>query len=392
MRADIVGGESGGDFSERRGIPGLDLAAVTFVSYLQTEFSLLCSFSLIILYGHLPVPAKGAYISLGLTYCACASASSLCNACLGSTAPGTTGRKRSALLLSAAVAVSLFFQYSLAPSIVNKTGWWKVYSSIPGMGKRVYAAWLDGCDGYADTPDLLRQCVQNTGVYRPTAVAALFYSVMAVASGTRPSLNREAWPAKYGTYFLLVLASVFLYNGPLFDGIFLFVARFGAMAFIIIQQVILIDMAYNWNESWVEKADECDRLDWGSGKPWLRLIVASCAALYGCAFAGIGLLYHFFSGCPENNAVITLTLIGIAAVTAVQLSGTEGSLLTSAVLSTYAVYLAYSTVSKNPSAVCNPQLGNSDPWGIAIGLGLTAISLAWTGFSWTAEGRLNREG
>ena len=87
-----------------------------------------------------------------------------------------------------------------------------------------------------------------------------------------------------------------------------------------------------------------------------------------------------------------MTLIGIAAVTAVQLSGTEGSLLTSAVLSTYAVYLAYSTVSKNPSAVCNPQLGNSDPWGIAIGLGLTAISLAWTGFSWTAEGRLNREG
>ena len=35
MRADIVGGESGGDFSERRGIPGLDLAAVTFVSCLQ---------------------------------------------------------------------------------------------------------------------------------------------------------------------------------------------------------------------------------------------------------------------------------------------------------------------------------------------------------------------
>lgn len=44
MRADIVGGESGGDFSERRSIPGLDLAAVTFVSCLQTEFSLLCSF------------------------------------------------------------------------------------------------------------------------------------------------------------------------------------------------------------------------------------------------------------------------------------------------------------------------------------------------------------
>ena len=260
------------------------------------------------------------------------------------------------------------------------------------MGKRVYDAWLDGCDIYEDEPDLLLKCVQNSGVYRPTAFAALFYTVAAIASGTRPSLNREAWPAKYGAYFLSVLVSIFLYNGPLFTGIFLFFARLGAMAFIVMQQVILIDMAYNWNENWVEKADECDRLDWGSGKSWLRLIVASAVALYGAAFAFIGILYHFYSGCPENNAVITLTLIGIIAITAVQLSGPEGSLLTSAALSAYSVYLAFSIVIKNPSAVCNPSLGRGDPWGIAIGLGLTAISLAWTGWSWTAEGRLNREG
>jgi hypothetical protein len=49
-------------------------------------------------------------------------------------------------------------------------------------------------------------------------------------------------------------------------------------------------------------------------------------------------------------------------------------------------------VSKNPNQQCNPQLGGNDFWGIAIGLTLTALSLAWTGWSWTAEERLNAQG
>lgn len=342
---------------------------------------------------HACCASQGAYISLGVTYCASKAVCSLCNSCFGSTAAGTTGRKRSALLLSATVALALFFQYSLAPAIINKTGWWKAWSSIPGLGKMVYQAWMDDCLGrYGEDAALVKVCVQNSGVYRPTAFAALLYAAMAVATNMRPSLNREAWPAKYGAYFLLVFLSIFMSNGPLFDGIFLFVARFGAMAFILMEQVIIIDIAYNWNESWVEKADESDRLEWGSGKPWLRLIVASCVLLYASALTGIGLLYHYFSDCPENSAVITLTLLGVLALTGVQLTGTEGSLLTSSCVSAYSVYLSYLTVSKNPNSMCNPQLGSNDVQGIVIGLGLTALSLAWIGFSWTAEGRLNRDG
>ena len=100
-------------------------------------------------------------------------------------------------------------------------------------------------------------------------------------------------------------------------------------------------------------------------------------------------MYQYFGGCSENTWIITLTLLGVIALTAVQLSGTEGSLLTSSVMSLYAVYLAYSMVSKNPNGQCNPQLGSNDVWGIVIGLTLTGVSLAWTGWSWTAEERLN---
>ena len=57
--------------------------------------------------------------------------------------------------------------------------------------------------------------------------------------------------------------------------------------------------------------------------------------------------HRHFNGCPENIWVITLTLLGIMAMTGIQLSGHEGSLLTSGVMNLYAAYLAYSIVSKN---------------------------------------------
>jgi hypothetical protein len=165
------------------------------------------------------------------------------------------------------------------------------------------------------------------------------------------------------------------------------------MIFIVIQQIILIDLAYNWNDSWVGKADACDRLEWGSGAKWLKATIGACAIFYFLSFMGIGILFHIFGGCGGNKVIISMTLIGIVSVTVLQLSGTDGSLLTSSIISLYVVYLGYSSVSMNPHGQCNPQLvkGN-DTWDIIMGILLTGISLAWTGWSWTAEGRITASG
>jgi hypothetical protein len=142
----------------------------------------------------------------------------------------------------------------------------------------------------------------------------------------------------------------------------------------------------------VDRADQADRLEYGSGASWLQAIVACCVAFYVATVAGIVLLYQNFDDCSDNTWIITLTLLGIIAMTGIQLSGQEGSLLTSSVMSLYVTYLAYEMVSKNPRAECNPQLGSNDSMGIVVGLTLTALSLAWIGWSWTAEDRLNVEG
>ena len=316
-------------------------------------------------------------VSLSATYCACSSASLICNACLGQSNPQTTGRRRSVLLLVLSVILALLFQYSLAPTILQKGGekW-----SIIGSTTRLFTSWTNGCDNQAQ----LDQCAANAGVYRPTFVAFLFFVVATVASFIRPDLNRHQWPAKFTIYLLLVFLSIFASNTPWFSGVFVHISRLGATLFIVIQQIILIDLAYNWNESWVGKADACDRLEWGSGAVWLRATIGVCCAFYLVAFVGIGLLYHLFKGCGSNIAIITMTLLGIVAVTVLQLSGNEGSLLTSSVISAYAVYLAYSAVSKNPIHECNPQLFQpNNPYDMSMGLVLTAASLAWTGWSYT---------
>ena len=117
---------------------------------------------------------------------------------------------------------------------------------------------------------------------------------------------------------------------------------------------------------------QADRLVYGSGNFWLRAVVGTCAAFYLMTLTGIILLYKYFDGCAENTWIITLTFLGVIGLTVIQLAGSEGSLLTSSMVSLYVTYLAYSMVSKNPNGECNPQLGSSDATGICIGLFLTA--------------------
>jgi uncharacterized membrane protein (DUF485 family) len=161
--------------------------------------------------------------------------------------------------------------------------------------------------------------------------------------------------------------------------------------FVIAQQLIYIDIGFNWNDSWVTKSNEAEAEELGSGKKWLAAILVACGILFSATITGIGLLFAYFGKCPTNNAFISLTLVLSLVATAIQLCGEESSLLSSAIISMYATYLCYSAISANPDGVCNPYYRRSDTWGIVIGIGLTLISLAWTGFSMTANERLSND-
>jgi len=111
---------------------------------------------------------------------------------------------------------------------------------VPGIGGYLVESWASGC-AY-ETAELREQCSGNAGVYRVAGATTLFFLLAAVTAACKPSANREAWPAKYALYLLLVLGTVFIPNDPLFSPIYMNIGRVGGTIFIFFQQIILIDL------------------------------------------------------------------------------------------------------------------------------------------------------
>jgi len=209
-------------------------------------------------------------VATSLTFCLCSACGSLCESCLGNDKPSTTppsitsGRKRSVLLLLLSLASAFALQYGVAPAIVNT---YKDYLDMNSVGRYLYDAWKGGCD--YDDEDSIRVCCGNSGALRASFASFLFFILAAMTAKCKPTANRDAWVAKYILFLFLVAATVFIPNTPFFYGIYLNIARIGASFFIVYQQIIFIDMAYNWNESWVEKANQADLEEADSGRKWL---------------------------------------------------------------------------------------------------------------------------
>jgi len=326
-------------------------------------------------------------IMCGVVWCFCTATASLFGSCFGNDKPSTvppsvtSGRKRSVLLLIIALACALGFQYGVAKKILDPS----TYASYTPGYNYVKDAWTSGCTVYGNNVALTLACAEMNGAYRPLFAAMVFFALAAIAAYCKPTSNREAWPAKYALFLFFVAAMVFVPNTPLFNKIFLNLARIGGVFFILMQQFVIIDLAFNWNESWVAKADQCEQEEAGSGKKWLAAILVSCFILFGGAIIGLVFLFLYFTGCTTNNVFISLTLVFCIVLTLAQLSGEEGSLLSSACVCAWAVFLLHSAVSKNPDATCNPMLGEINATSIALGLGVTLLSMAWTGWSYTAE-------
>jgi len=306
-------------------------------------------------------------------------------ACCGNDKPSTvapgasSGRKRSVLLLVLAIAIALAFQYGVATYIVNVT-----------FSNYVTNAWLDGCDIY-ETDALVERCAGQAGVYRATFSALVFFVLATIAVVCKRSSNREAWPAKYTLFLFLVAGMCFVPNEPLFTSIYLNIARVGAVIFILFDQIVMVDIAYNWNDGWVERSNKAESEEIGTGKKWLIAVVVSAAFLFLASIVGWGLLFYYFGGCSVNATFITLTMILSIAVTVAQLTGNEGSLLASGLITAYATMLCYNAVSKNPNEECNPFLKTNDALSIAIGIGLTVVSLGYIGWSATADTTLGAD-
>ena len=245
-----------------------------------------------------------------------------------------------------------------------------------------------------------RECLGEQATLRIASALGLFFCLCAVASKAGAV---QAAPAAASEPFLggaeasaaaahgslrgrdvcvrlsllgaLLVVLWFLPSGCL-DGL-AWVLRAGAFCFAVLQQIILIDFAYLWNDEWCAKAER-------RGAAWLFALLAASLLMLGGALAGIVLLFLYYGprGCAASQSAISVALLFSVACTALQLRGRAGSLLTSATVACYLTFLAFGAVSSWPEEKCNGFSVEKSNFALLIGgLSVTLLSLAWIAMS-----------
>ncbi|XP_068737413.1 probable serine incorporator [Montipora capricornis] len=201
-------------------------------------------------------------------------------------------------------------------------------------------------------------------VYRVCFAMAAFFLLMAIilfkvksSSDPRAKFQNGFWFVKIILFVLLVVAAFYIPKGH-FGQAWLYIGMIGGYAFILLQLILLIDFAYNWSESWVEKYETTGNKRWY----WALVIVTS-----GIYILSIGAVVCFFlfytepSGCKTNKFFISLNLVlcfvvsMVAIHPKVQECQPSSGLLQAAVITMYTMYLTWSGMSNEPDESCNPS-------------------------------------
>ena len=200
-------------------------------------------------------------------------------------------------------------------------------------------------------------CFGFTAVHRMNFALGTFHAIMAlILLGVRSSRDGRApiqngfWGPKIIGWIGLIVVSFFI---P--DGFFIawgnYVALTGAVIFLLIGLILLVDLAHT-------AAEYClYRLEDDNASPiWRYLLIGGTLTMYLGSLVMTVLMYIFFahSGCSMNQSAITINLIfllGISIVSvhpAIQDANPRAGLAQSAIVAVYCTYLTMSAVAMEP--------------------------------------------
>ena len=209
--------------------------------------------------------------------------------------------------------------------------------------------WDDGCPkNYRAT------CKASSAVLRVSFALTIFFIIQCIGSLIYTRYFDVLWGVKIPFFVCLVVAFFFVQSSVFgLDG-YAWFARITGFMYLILQQIILLDIAYTWNERWlaysVEEGEE-------RGFKWLAGLIVISVILFIGSYAFIGIMFWQFGNCESNLIILSLTLGVPFLGTMIQLFLTDqGSVLTSAIITSYATYVCYSAISLNPDTDCNPAL------------------------------------
>lgn len=151
-------------------------------------------------------------------------------------------------------------------------------------------------------------CYGWFAVHRINFALALFHFVLGFlligvqnTRDSRAALQNGFWGPKVAVWAVLVVLTFFI---P--EGFFLvwgnYFALVGAMLFLLLGLILLVDLAHTWAELCLKKIEDED------SRTWRGLLIGSTLGMYVASFAMTIVMYIYFagSGCSMNQAAITV--------------------------------------------------------------------------------------
>ncbi|AEO66714.1 uncharacterized protein THITE_2115040 [Thermothielavioides terrestris NRRL 8126] len=316
----------------------------------------------------LAVPSMGTVLSFAASCCGAATCSMVCSAC---------GKCGNSVATRIAYALILLVNSILSWIMLTK---WAVEKLQHLMLDYVKIKCGDG------------DCYGWLAVHRINFSLGMFHLVLAALMlGVRSSKNPRAaiqngfWGPKIIAWLGLIVLTFFIPD-TFFQFWGNYVAMIGAMLFLILGLILLVDLAHNWAEYCLAQIENSE------SKTWRVILIGSTLGMYLASLAMTIVQYIFFasSGCSMNQAAITINLLLWIAISFISVHPTvqehnpKAGLAQAAMVAVYCTYLTMSAVSMEPDdsedGHCNPLvLGQGTrTTSIVVGAIVTMLTVAYT--------------
>eukprot|EP01138_Halocafeteria_seosinensis_P010987 gb/GECG01011222.1/.p1 GENE.gb/GECG01011222.1/~~gb/GECG01011222.1/.p1 ORF type:complete len:488 (+),score=44.38 gb/GECG01011222.1/:1-1464(+) len=232
-----------------------------------------------------------------------------------------------------------------------------------------------------------KHCLRNQAVMRTSLSVFIFFLGMILAVTINVRYHLGAWLWKLLAWIALFVICLFAFPHEFFK-VYTWISRVGSMLFLMVQVLMLIDFAYDFQEYALDKIKERDNELHDEGiepgclsNHWKVVYVFVSGSLFIAAVVGHGIMVDRFGGCFEGLFFSVESLVAGILLTGLSISAGVGAglLPPSMVFVNLAVY-TWGAVSNNPDTSCNPGLGSGSTWRIIIGLILAIGSICWGSF------------
>ncbi|XP_055339826.1 probable serine incorporator isoform X2 [Paramacrobiotus metropolitanus] len=216
-----------------------------------------------------------------------------------------------------------------------------------------------------------------SGVYRVCfAVACFFFLMMVIMFGVRSSkdfrsgIQNGFWFWKYAI-IIGICVGAFYIPGNDFSTVWMYIGMIGGFGFILVQLILLIDLAHSWAENWIGKFEDTDN------KVYYFGVIFVTVMCYIAAIVAVVLLYVFYTkteGCPLNkffisfNMILCVILSVVAVLPKVQERQPRSGLMQSSIISLYVIYVTWSSLSNQPDSdgQCYPSFMGASTSGKSV--------------------------